>query len=135
MPKVCSQQSSLGDTQNTTFVEYRTRGSQLNEIYKQHYLQSVGKDKASINKKRKAALDYFDDWIQAQYSHRDYKRICGQAESAYQEIRQEENRKGNNDELPSKEDVSKAYAEEHFLPRIPFRVVLSLRDLLGNSTQ
>ena len=38
--------------------------SNLNEIYKKQYLKSVGKDDASLKRKRQENLDYLDDYIE-----------------------------------------------------------------------
>ena len=38
--------------------------SNLNEIYKKQYLKSVGKDDASLKRKRQESLEYLDDYIE-----------------------------------------------------------------------
>ena len=45
--------------------------SQLNDIYKQQYLKSIGKDDASKKRKREEALEYIDEWIEETYQSRD----------------------------------------------------------------
>ncbi len=109
-------------------MSHAKRGSQLSEIYKQQYLKSIGKDNASIKQKRQEALECLDEWIESQYSDRQYEKLYGNGVSEYY----------NNirhsglpvPDVPTKEDVGHAYAEKNFGPRIPFSVILSIRDLL-----
>jgi hypothetical protein len=107
-------------------MSHAKRGSQLSEIYKQQYLKSIGKDNASIKQKRQEALECLDEWIESQYSDRQYERLYDSGVSEYY----------NNihsglpvPDVPTKE-VGHAYAEKNFGPRIPFSVILSIRDLL-----
>ena len=108
-------------------MSHTKRGSQLSEIYKQQYLKSVGKDNASIKQKRQEALECLDEWIESQYSDRQYEMLYNIGVSEYRQL---QHSGLSVPEVPTKEDVSHAYAEKNFGPRIPFSVILSIRDLL-----
>jgi hypothetical protein len=113
-------------------MSHTKRGSQLSEIYKQQYLKSVGKDNASIKQKRQEALKCLDEWIESQYSDRQYERLYNSGVSEYNNNMCHHYSRGEeyNKNSPTEEDVGHAYAEKNFGPRIPFSVILSIRDLL-----
>jgi hypothetical protein len=109
-------------------MSHTKRGSQLSEIYKQQYLKSVGKDNASIKQKRQEALECLDEWIETQYSDRQYERLYNSGVSEYYNNIRQSGLPVH--EVTTKENVGHAYAEKNFGPRIPFSVILSIRDLL-----
>lgn len=119
--------------------------SQLNEVYKQQHLKIIGKDDLSKKRKREEALEYFDDWIEEQYQTRDAKRIYDIGKSKHYDmcnkIRQEEYKRVGcksedtiedriTKEVPPIEAVCDEYLETHHAPRMPLRLILSIRELL-----
>ena len=133
--------------------------TQLNEIYRKQYLESVGKDEMSKKRKREEAIEYIDQWVEEQYDSHDYERQFNTGKSDWlqtsRKIRHEVetvvNRKVSRadgprdkiaqeikdrfekrieEELGTMEEYATGYAELHSTPRVPLGVLSSIRDLL-----
>ena len=134
------------------------QGTQLNEIYRKQYLESVGKDETSKKRKREEAFEYIDEWVEEQYDSHDYERQFNTGKSDWlqtsskirhevevavrkrdgilrcdtQEIK-DKSEKRIEEELGTMEEYATGYAEEHTTPRVPLGVLSSIRDLLENN--
>lgn len=132
--------------------------TQLNEIYRKQYLESVGKDETSKKRKREEAFKCIDEWVEKQYDSHDYERQFNTGKSHWshasskirhevqlavqrkalragvpmcdaQEIKEESERRIE-EELGTMEEYATGYAEIHVTPRVPLSVLSSIRDLL-----
>jgi hypothetical protein len=124
--------------------------SQLNDIYKQQYLKSIGKDDASKKRKREEALEYLDEWIAETRQTRDAERMFRDGENKWRQRIQEAHQKLMRDpEMPREHDVIKqtaekqvieevgtqeeyatVYVENNLAPRGLLGLIVSIRDLL-----
>ena len=138
------------------------QGTQLNEIYRKQYLESVGKDETSKKRKREEAFECIDEWVEKQYDSHDYERQFNTGKSVWlrtsskirhevetavnrkvsrtdgprdkiaQEIK-DKSEKRIEEELGTMEEYATGYAKEHTIPRVPLGVLSSIRDLLENN--
>lgn len=124
--------------------------SQLNDIYKQQYLKSIGKDDASKKRKREEALEYIDEWIEETYQSREAERMFRFGKSEwYQKFQEKHLRLMRDPEMPREHDVIKQtaekqvieevgtqeeyateYVENNLAPRGLLGLIVSIRDLL-----
>lgn len=123
-------------------------GSQLNEIYKQQYLKTVGKDEASKKRKREEALEYIDEWIEETYQTRDAERMFRKGKSEWYQKFQEKHARlsrshplGKTDvkqvaekqvieDVGTQEEYATEYVANNLAPRGLLGVIISIRDLL-----
>jgi hypothetical protein len=124
--------------------------SQLNEIYKQQYLKSIGKDDVSKRRKREEALKYIDEWIEETYQTRDAEQMFRRGEQQWEQRLQEEERtQGRSctdlmkseeirqaakrqfiEEVGTKEEYANEYVENELAPRGLLGLIVSIRELL-----
>ena len=113
--------------------------SQLNEIYKQAYLKSIGEDVESKKRKRDEALEYIDEWIEEQSSSSSYERMFNQGKSEYYRktydirincgISKKEKEKMMIEEFGTEEEYATEYAREYMNARITLNLITSIRAL------
>lgn len=124
--------------------------SQLNDIYKQQYLKSIGEDDASKKRKREEALEYIDEWIEETYQSREAERMFHRGEIEWdQKVQEKHLRLMRDPEMPREHDVIKQtaekqvieevgtqeeyateYVENNLAPRGLLGLIVSIRDLL-----
>jgi len=125
--------------------------SQLNDIYKQQYLKSIGKDDVSKKRKREEALEYIDEWIEeTSKRHPGTERIFRHGESEWyqklqkrhQQLMRECHTSGSPSELKkaaekqvieevgTQEEYATKYVKNNLAPRGLLGLIVSIRDLL-----
>ena len=124
--------------------------SQLNDIYKQQYLKSIGKDDASKKRKREEAREYIDEWIEETYQspqaegmfrhgerewYQEFQKRHQQLmrESHTSEISQELIKAAEKkviEEVGTQEEYATEYVENNLAPRGLLGLIVSIRDLL-----
>ena len=134
--------------------------SQLNDIYKQQYLKSIGKDDASKKRKREEALKHLDEWIGETYNTPDAERMFRFGESEWyqqfqkrhQQLMRESHTSGTPytslppreisqelekaaekqviEEVGTQEEYATEYVENNLAPRGLLGLIVSIRDLL-----
>lgn len=131
--------------------------SQLNDIYKQQYLKSIGKDDASKKRKREEALKYIDEWIEETYQSRDAENMFRFGESEWrqqfqkrhQQLMRESHTSGTPytsqdlkettekaaekqviEEVGTQEEYAAEYVENNLAPRGLLGLIVSIRELL-----
>lgn len=117
--------------------------SQLNDIYKQQYLKSIGEDDASKKRKREEALEYIDEWIEETYQSREAERMFRRGKSDwYQKFQEKHQRLMRDPEMQREHDVIKQAAEKQVIEEVGTQeeyatvyvennLVLHTRGLLG----
>lgn len=125
--------------------------SQLNDIYKQQYLKSIGKDDASKKRKREEALEYLDEWIAETHQTRDAERMfqngeiewrqkfqltlqhvrqeIGKSATTYEEVKQAAEKQVI-EEMGTQEEYATVYVENNLAPRGLLGLIGAIRDLL-----
>jgi hypothetical protein len=127
------------------------RDSQLNDIYKQQYLKSIGKDDASKKRKREEALEYLDEWIAETHQTRRAEQMFRDGESkwrqkfqeAHQQLMRESYTSGTPsqgtqeaaekqviEEMGTQEEYATEYVENNLAPPGLLGLIGAIRDLL-----
>ena len=121
--------------------------TQLNKIYKQQYLKSIGKDDATKKRKREEALEYIDEWIGETYQSPQAERMFRRGESEWyqkfqtrhqqlmrdqpyvEEIKQTAEKQVI-EEVGTQEEYATGFVENNLAPRGLLGLIVSIRVLL-----